>query len=117
QRDTGERQQRRRPEADAQLFEARTAGEDRREDRQRPEEQRNGRRRRELQRVDEAELVREQQGRADDHERQLRASDPQRAFPGERDRDEDQRRAAVPNGRVGERLEALVEDVLRNREV
>ena len=45
------------------------------------------------------------------------ARDPQRALPGEGDAGEDEGRARVPDRRVGQWVEPVVEDVLRDGEV
>ena len=87
------------------------------EDRKRAEEQRDGRRRRQVEREDEAELVQEQEDDRPRHERQVPPLDPQRALAREDDREEDQSRERVADGRVRERPEAVVEDVLRDGEV
>src|SRR3954470_12079291 len=117
QRDARERHQRCDPEADAQMLDARASGEEGGEDRQRSEQQRDGRRSREAECVDEAQLVREQHRRTEDDDRQVPSSHPQRPLPDEGDRGEDQRRAGVADGGVRERPKPVVEDVLRNGEV
>ena len=99
------------------MLDAGHSREERGEDRQRPEEEGHRRRGGETERVDEAELVPEQHEGAEGDQRQLAPPDPQRSLPGERDRRKDQGGAAVADRRVGERVEAVVEDVLGDGEV
>ena len=59
----------------------------------------------------------EEQDDGEHHERQVPALDPQGPLPGKHDREENERGQRVADGRVRERLEAVIEDVLRGREV
>ncbi len=105
------------PEAAAEALDPDSAREERREDRERPEEQCDRRRGREAQRVDEAQLVSHEHCDAGGNEREVPAGDRERALPRERNRREQQGGGRVADRRVGERVETLVEDVLRDGEV
>ncbi len=117
QSDAGERDDGRTPEATAEALDPDGAREERRKDRERPEQQRDGGRGREAQRVDEAQLVYEEHCHTDGDERELSAADRKRALPRESDRREQKGGRRVTDRRVGEGVEALVEDVLRDGEV
>ena len=108
----------RQPEAPAEPLDAEHEGEQARQHRQRPEEERDGRRGRELDRVDERELVQEdpdQGGAAERH--QIAAAQLERALPPVGDGAEDRRGHAETQAAVGNRLEAVREDVLGDGEV
>ncbi len=112
ERDTGGE-----PEPPALPLHPGAAGEQAGPDRERPEEERGRRRRRQIERVDEAELVGEQDEDAAHREQSVAAPQPDGSLPHEGDPGEHERRHAVADGCVRERVEALVEDVLRDREV
>jgi hypothetical protein len=118
ERDAGEGHGRREPVARVQALEAERLGDERDEDRKRPEHERDGRRGREAHGVDECELVQPDAERGDDdHEAHVPARDPKRVLPPVRERREDDRADGEADGRVGERLPAVCERVLDDREV
>ena len=84
----------------------------------RAEHERHGRRRRELERVDEAHLVQEQREGGDrDLAKLCSAADAQRSLECVRQHEEDRGRQAVAHRRVREGLEAVVQQVLRDDDV
>ena len=105
------------PEPPTEPLDPDEARDERCEDRQRAEQERSGRRGRQVEREDEAELIHEQEHDGEPDERQIAAPDPERALARERERDEHERSGRVAERRVGERAQPGVEDVLRDREV
>ena len=105
------------PKAIPELLDADDARNQRSEDRERAEEERNSRRRGEVEREHEAELVRQQQDHGAGDKGQISALDAKRALPGQDDAEEDQGGDAVAGRGVRERREAVVEDVLGGAEI
>ena len=102
------------PEAAAHAARARRRRDEADEDRRRAEDQRHGRGRGLVDRVDEADLVHEDHRRGDRDERRSRRGDPERALARPGEEPEERRRRRVADRRVRERLEAVREHVPRD---
>src|SRR5256886_4728967 len=71
----------------------------------------------ELDAVDERELVQEDHQRREEHQAEVRPGDPERPLAPVRERPEERDRDEVANRPVRERFPAVLEHVLRNRDV
>ena len=106
------------PVAQAEPLEPEGAGDERDEDRERPEEERDRRRGGQAHRVGERDLVQEDpEHRRDDEQQDVAALDAERVLTREREAGEDRGAEREADGRVGERLPPVRQRVLDDREV